>query len=73
MSTISLGLILADGNGRRLACASGSLPKTLVEMHDKPLLLDHVLLGAYAAGIEDFVIVVGYHGSLIRSWFECRL
>ena len=71
MSSTNLGLILAAGNGSRLASVSETLPKPLIELHGKPLL-EHVLLDARSAGIERFVIVLGYRGNLIRSWFEER-
>ena len=71
MSSTNLGLILAAGNGSRLASVSETLPKPLIELHGKPLL-EHVLLDARSAGIEKFVIVLGYRGHLIRSWFEAR-
>lgn len=71
MSSTSLGLILAAGNGSRLASVSETLPKPLIQLHGKPLL-EHVLLDARSAGIERFVIVLGYRGNLIRSWFEAR-
>jgi 1L-myo-inositol 1-phosphate cytidylyltransferase / CDP-L-myo-inositol myo-inositolphosphotransferase len=71
MSNVNLGLILAAGNGSRLASVSESLPKPLIEVHGKPLL-EHVLLDARQAGIRRFVIVVGYRGDLIQSWFETR-
>lgn len=72
MSTANLGLILAAGNGSRLASVSNSPPKPLIELHGRPLL-EHVLLDARKAGIRRFVIVVGYRGNLIRSWFDQRL
>jgi 1L-myo-inositol 1-phosphate cytidylyltransferase len=71
MSSTNLGLILAAGNGSRLASVSETLPKPLIELHGKPLL-EHVLLDARSGGIERFVIVLGYRGNLIRSWFEQR-
>lgn len=71
MSTTSLGLILAAGNGSRIANLSGELPKPLVELHGKPLL-EHVLLGAQQAGIHRFVIVLGHRAHAIRSWFAWR-
>ena len=71
MSSTNLGLILAAGNGSRLASVSETLPKPLIELHGKPLL-EHVLLDARSAGIERFVIVLGYRGNLIRSWFAER-
>jgi len=69
MSNTNVALILAAGNGSRLAARSGELPKPLVQLHGKPLL-EHVMRGAHQAGIERFVIVVGYHGHMIQRWYE---
>src|SRR5208282_1613363 len=71
MTNAKLALILAAGNGSRLAACSGELPKPLVPLHGKPLL-EHVMSGARAAGIEKFVIVLGYRGHAIREWYENR-
>jgi choline kinase len=70
MST-NVALILAAGNGSRLRNVSGTLPKPLVPFNGRPLL-EHILLGARDAGIERFVIVVGYRGDAIRSWVASR-
>jgi choline kinase len=64
-------LILAAGNGTRLRSVSGGLPKPLVDFRGKPIL-EHVILRARQAGIDKFVIVVGYRSELIRSWFDGR-
>lgn len=69
MSNTKLALILAAGNGSRLASRSGELPKPLVHLHGKPLL-EHVMSGARQAGIERFVIVLGYRGHMIQEWYE---
>jgi choline kinase len=69
MPTTNLALILAAGNGSRLASRSGGLPKPLVRLHGQPLL-EHVMRGAHAAGIVRFVIVVGYRGDMIQRWYE---
>ena len=69
MSNTKLALILAAGNGTRLAARSGELPKPLVQFHGKPLL-QHVMSGAHEAGIERFVIVLGYRGHMIQQWYE---
>ena len=65
--TTNLALILAAGNGSRLAPVSGSVPKPLVELNGRPLI-EHILLGARDAGIERFVVVAGYRADAIRSW-----
>jgi choline kinase len=71
MPNTKLALILAAGNGSRLTACSGELPKPLVPLHGKPLL-EHVMSGAREAGIEKFVIVVGYCGRTIQQWYESR-
>ena len=68
MARIDKAVILAAGNGSRLASVSGSLPKPLVDFMGKPIL-EHVLLGAQEGGIREFVIVVGYRGNVIKSHF----
>jgi 1L-myo-inositol 1-phosphate cytidylyltransferase len=60
-------LILAAGNGSRLATVSGALPKPLVELRGEPLI-KHIVLAARGAGIERFVIVAGHRAEAIRSW-----
>ena len=69
MTDTKLALILAAGNGTRIASRSGELPKPLVSMNGKPLL-EHVMTGARQAGIERFVIVIGYRGHVIKQWYE---
>ena len=64
-------LILAAGNGTRMRAVSASLPKPLVEFRGRPIL-EHVIGRAQEAHIDEFVVVVGYRGDLIREWFESR-
>jgi 1L-myo-inositol 1-phosphate cytidylyltransferase len=71
MNKVSQCLILAAGNGTRLRTVSAGLPKPLVQVRGKPIL-EHVILGAHEAGIDEFVIVVGYRSDLIRRWFDGR-
>ena len=62
-------LILAAGNGSRLASVAGASPKPLVELHGRPLI-EHIMVGAREAGIERFVIVAGYRADAVRSWVQ---
>jgi choline kinase len=71
MTKVKTCLILAAGNGTRLRPISGGLPKPLVRFRGKAII-EHVILGAHQAGIDRFVIVVGYRSDLIRRWFDGR-
>ena len=71
MKKVNQCLILAAGNGTRIRSVSGGLPKPLVQFRGKPIL-DHVITRAQEAGIDKFVIVVGYRSDLIRRWFDRR-
>ena len=64
-------VILAAGNGSRLARVAGRMPKPLVELHGRPLI-EHIMLGAREAGIERFVIVAGYRAEAVREWAQCE-
>lgn len=71
MASVKECLILAAGKGSRIASLSGSAPKPLVSLYGASLL-EHILLSAQAAGIEKFVIVVGYRSDALRRWFAER-
>ena len=71
MKKVNQCLILAAGNGTRIRSVSAGLPKPLVDFRGKPIL-EHVIRRASQAGIEKFVIVVGYRSDLIRNWFDGR-
>ncbi len=73
MLTSNTAVILAAGLGSRLNSVSGFLPKPLVRFEGIPLI-EHVMSGAQQAGIEQFVIVIGHQGNMVRRWFaESRL
>ena len=71
MPCTNVAVILAAGNGSRIRDVAGSLPKPLVPFNGKPLL-EHVLMAGRDAGIERFVITIGYQGHAIHSWVESR-
>jgi 1L-myo-inositol 1-phosphate cytidylyltransferase len=68
MLTTNVAVILAAGLGSRLHGVSGFLPKPLVRFEGVPLL-ERVMRGAKQAGIEQFVIVIGHEGNMVRRWF----
>jgi 1L-myo-inositol 1-phosphate cytidylyltransferase len=71
MSAVIQCLILAAGNGSRIASVADGSPKPLVPVCGVPLL-EHVMTSAREAGIERFVIVAGYRADLIRRWLSDR-
>ncbi|HID87639.1 MAG TPA: phosphocholine cytidylyltransferase family protein [Anaerolineae bacterium] len=61
------GVILAAGDGTRLAPLTLDRPKPLVPVLGRPLL-DYTLDAFVAVGITDLVLVVGYMEEMIRRW-----
>jgi len=59
-------LIIAAGDGTRLGPLTVSRPKALVKLLGLTLI-ERVILGAREAGIEEFVIVVGYMGGKVKK------
>ncbi|HTT20003.1 MAG TPA: NTP transferase domain-containing protein [Candidatus Sulfotelmatobacter sp.] len=70
-TTITQCLILAAGNGSRIASLSGGTPKPLVPFRGMPLL-EHVMLCSEEAGINQCVVVTGYRADVIRRWLTSR-
>src|SRR5260370_23843470 len=71
MTAVNECLILAAGNGSRIASVRGGVPKPLVPLRGIPLL-EHVMTSWQEGGITRFVIVVGHRADLIRRWFAER-
>jgi glucose-1-phosphate cytidylyltransferase len=61
-------VILAGGYGTRISEESGTRPKPMVEIGDKPILW-HIMKIYAAHGISDFVICCGYKGHVIKEYF----
>lgn len=71
MNIVNQCLILAAGNGSRIASIAGGVPKPLVPVCGVPLL-EHVMTSSHEAGIDRFVIVTGYRADLIHAWMSER-
>jgi glucose-1-phosphate cytidylyltransferase len=61
-------VILAGGMGSRISEETHVRPKALIEAGGKPLIW-HVMKNYSNFGFNDFVILVGYKGDLIRNYF----
>jgi choline kinase len=64
-----VGVIIAAGRGGRLSSVTGGMPKTLLSLHGKPII-QWIIDGARNAGIEEFVIVVGFEREKIVEYFN---
>ncbi len=61
-------LILAGGFGTRLSEVTDIRPKPMVEIDGKPILW-HIMKLYSSYGYNDFVILLGYKGYLIKEYF----
>jgi len=61
-------VILAGGLGTRMREETEYRPKPMVEIGGKPILW-HIMKNLYDQGIDDFVILVGYKGQVIKQYF----
>ena len=61
-------LILAGGFGTRLSEETGIKPKPMVEIGGKPILW-HILKSYSQHGFNEFVILLGYKGYMIKEYF----
>lgn len=61
-------VILAAGEGARMRPLTYTRPKVMLPLANKPIL-EHLLIAAKAAGITEFVLVVGYHSEMVRDYF----
>jgi dTDP-glucose pyrophosphorylase len=68
MSRITQAVLLAAGRGTRMRELTADLPKPMIKVRGKPILL-HTIEGLQAAGIKDFLIIVGYHADAVCEYF----
>ena len=61
-------VIIAAGRGRRLHPLTDNRPKPLVKIFGEPLL-GYTIDSLRQLDVTDIIIVVGYHGELIRDYF----
>jgi len=62
-------VILAGGFGTRLSEYTKTIPKPMVKVGGKPLLL-HIMKLYAKYGYKDFYIALGYKGEIIKNFFK---
>ena len=61
-------IILAGGLGTRLSEYTKKIPKPMVDIHGKPILM-HIIESYQRQGFNDFCIALGYKGEIIKKYF----
>ncbi len=61
-------VILAAGEGSRMRPLTYTRPKVMLPIANRPIL-EHLLIEAIAAGIKEFIFVVGYHDEAVLGYF----
>ena len=62
-------VILAGGLGTRLSEYTKSIPKPMVKINGKPILI-HIINHYLKYGFNDFYIALGYKGNFIKNYFK---
>lgn len=62
-------VVMAGGEGTRLRPYTQVIPKPLLPVGEKPIL-EIVVMQLRNEGFEDLIITTGYHGDLIKAYFQ---
>ena len=68
MSGITKAVLLAAGRGTRMRELTSQVPKPMLEVRGKPIL-QHIIEGMHAAGIANFLLIVGWRAEVVREFF----
>lgn len=61
-------IIIAGGQGTRIASVNSEIPKAMIPVGGKPVL-EHQLIMAKRNGFDEFIFLTGYLGQQIQSYF----
>jgi dTDP-glucose pyrophosphorylase len=67
-NTVRKAVLLAAGRGTRMRELTNDIPKPMIQVRGKPILL-HIVEGLKEAGITQFLIVVGYRADVVTDFF----
>ena len=62
-------VILAGGFGTRISDYNKTVPKPMITINNKPMLV-HIMEHYAKYGFTDFYIALGYKGSVIKKYFK---
>ena len=62
-------VILAGGFGTRMSEYTKSIPKPMIKIQGKPILI-HIMSHYYNFGFDEFYIALGYKGNVIKQYFK---
>ena len=62
-------VIMAGGEGTRLAPFTNVLPKPLIPVHDKPII-EHIIQRFYEIGCQEFYITVNYKSGILKAYIN---
>lgn len=63
-----LCVLLAAGEGKRMAPLTATRPKVMLPVANRPMI-EHLICAVRDAGIDTFIVVVGYREKEIRDYF----
>ena len=62
-------IILCGGLGTRLSEETKKIPKPMVKIGSKPILI-HIMEIYAKYGIKDFILALGYKQNIIKNYFK---
>jgi dTDP-glucose pyrophosphorylase len=65
---VDRAVLLAAGRGTRMRELTQEVPKPMLRVRGKPILL-RIVEGLRDAGLTDFLIIVGWHAEMVREFF----
>ena len=66
---VNSAVILCGGRGTRLGSLGKKIPKTLVKIHNKPILW-YIIKALKKNAVNHFILPLGYKGNLIKKYIN---
>ena len=62
-------VIIAGGKGTRISSINKQVPKSMIEINGKPIIVYQIEL-AKKYNLTDIIITIGYLGDVIKNYFK---